>query len=586
MSLIPGGYQKPQAYGRDDFAKKTASVTIEISFPSETRKVKLKEELKSLGIMIAKGTFKQIANSAMRHPRIRADVFKLVLKEIDRECNVLCRAGSKKNPGKLKRLKELGLVTSHTFMYKTLDKFGACHDQHLRDNTFQATTPRKIVIDNFDFATKVHYMTEMHQNSDKHWVSVASTEKRVLDSSLSSRAPATDAILENQNYNFLPSTEEISEQHSEINCSNLGVARDQGSVERGVNVLLELRNGFTPGERLDGLHLEIADFHTGMKFLQYGFDHFYEYKGSMEKSTLYADRNLINRRNALSIQSMEEQPSSDILPANVVNGTNSVKKQYLLDVSSKVVDRFILQMQEIEARLRRQEYADWLASTNCKNEGGKFECRQAGCKQMFACNGKRRVEHEKQHGLYQVIKENVNLFEDDDMFCYQLSFLEYGMIVLNFLMPYLRSAQSLVWNCFHKAKTTYSGNILLDLMLEHFNNAMKIVIRQLGSNNTNKKAIDRYARAITTSMEILDNFDEECRVLRRSGKHSITSSIKKDLQKVVNELSSQGALQYKKRRKYTHFSGAKASLLEGFNIHNKYSWIETHKKNLAINRGQ
>jgi len=38
-----------------------------------------------------------------------------------------------------------------------------------------------------------------------------------------------------------------------------GLVADQLSVERGVNALFELANGFTPEERLEGLHLDIAD---------------------------------------------------------------------------------------------------------------------------------------------------------------------------------------------------------------------------------------------------------------------------------------------------------------------------------------
>jgi len=50
--------------------------------------------------------------------------------------------------------------------------------------------------------------------------------------------------------------------------SSQGVVADQLSVERGVNALLEVSNGFTPEERLEGLHLEIADWHAGNKFLK------------------------------------------------------------------------------------------------------------------------------------------------------------------------------------------------------------------------------------------------------------------------------------------------------------------------------
>ena len=43
---------------------------------------------------------------------------------------------------------------------------------------------------------------------------------------------------------------------------------DQLSVEKGVNCMLQICNGFTPEEWLDGLHFEVGDFHGGMKFLQ------------------------------------------------------------------------------------------------------------------------------------------------------------------------------------------------------------------------------------------------------------------------------------------------------------------------------
>ena len=47
-----------------------------------------------------------------------------------------------------------------------------------------------------------------------------------------------------------------------------GFVADQLSVERGVNCLLQLKNGFTAEECLEGIHMEVADFHACMKFLQ------------------------------------------------------------------------------------------------------------------------------------------------------------------------------------------------------------------------------------------------------------------------------------------------------------------------------
>ena len=49
-------------------------------------------------------------------------------------------------------------------------------------------------------------------------------------------------------------------------CGEQAVVGDQLTVERGVNSLMEVSNGFTPEEGNEGIHFEIADIHGGMKF--------------------------------------------------------------------------------------------------------------------------------------------------------------------------------------------------------------------------------------------------------------------------------------------------------------------------------
>ena len=67
-------------------------------------------------------------------------------------------------------------------------------------------------------------------------------------------------------YKYVPTLEE-NEDKKAYPISQ-GLVGDQLSVERGINHLLQVANGLTPKERLEGLHLEIADFHSQMKFLQ------------------------------------------------------------------------------------------------------------------------------------------------------------------------------------------------------------------------------------------------------------------------------------------------------------------------------
>ena len=65
-------------------------------------------------------------------------------------------------------------------------------------------------------------------------------------------------------HKFVPYTGE-GEDRIYAEQGNVG---DQLSVERGVNCILQVSNGFTPEEGLEGLHFECGDFHGGMKFLQ------------------------------------------------------------------------------------------------------------------------------------------------------------------------------------------------------------------------------------------------------------------------------------------------------------------------------
>ena len=187
----------------------------------------------------------------------------------------------------------------------------------------------------------------------------------------------------------------------------------------------------------------------------------------------------------------------------------------------KVVDHFVVRDGRNEKLIRRQRYQDLLRSNNPMTEDGRFMCRFRGCGKTWCHNGKRRLEHEKSHGLHQdaeleAAKEDSE--KSDDMFNYQTSLLDIGLILLNFfdavsegdgkrvfrcwkfMLLYLkndgsrsrkyaleglylicqfhailspRDANRLIWNRFHKGKYGMGGNIPLDLALEHYNNTIK-----------------------------------------------------------------------------------------------------------------
>ena len=43
---------------------------------------------------------------------------------------------------------------------------------------------------------------------------------------------------------------------------------DQLTVERAVNIIASVSNGFTPEDRLEGITIQIADWYAGVKILE------------------------------------------------------------------------------------------------------------------------------------------------------------------------------------------------------------------------------------------------------------------------------------------------------------------------------
>lgn len=396
------------------------------------------------------------------------------------------------------------------------------------------------------------------------------------------------------------------------------------------------------------------------------FDHFYHTRSAGDKCTLFSDRNLVDRRNVkadvdkaanpcrkflemevhariisaclqtLGLNSMHETPASNILPNGLQDAMPKAKREFLHKIASQVVDKYILQKENVQCLLKKvltqdeiQQY--WLKDMT---PDGRFKCRYPSCPQTFTFDAASRRIHENNHdppvcAIYdvspEVVDAQLSAEEHDDMFNYQCSFLELSMIILNFLdaikegdglrvlrcwkfmLPYLhhhkgstkyalealflifqanallspRDAHRLVWNRFALLKKGMGGNIPLDLHLEFMHKILKEVVRKLGPNASNKKCIDRYAHSLDVNSVILANFDANCHITKRSGKHTRKSQ-SSDLDKVVQQLMEQKALTFTPGRAYGHFSNIEPTVLNNFNLQKMYKWINKHKRNILL----
>lgn len=84
---------------KETSAPSNTSVNVKVRWPSQTRERELQPDLQSLGTMLVRGTYKQIANAVWRNGHLRKHLVFHVLKDIDKECVALC---SKKNPSILR----------------------------------------------------------------------------------------------------------------------------------------------------------------------------------------------------------------------------------------------------------------------------------------------------------------------------------------------------------------------------------------------------------------------------------------------------------------------------------------------------
>lgn len=195
---------------------------------------------------------------------------------------------------------------------------------------------------------------------------------------------------------------------------------------------------------------------------------------------MFADRNLINRRNVTSDVSSSYRPNRDFfrivfqsrvigaamsvlgfendssipskytLPENMTTLSKGRKLQVLHELSAKVVDNFVFNsnmVEQVSSVVSEQEKRNVLERQGLTPDG-RFPCRFPGCKSSFKQNGQARRNHEMSHNP-PVQVENEPLMvsptkpsapsnhdevkSKDDVFDYNCALLTDGYMFFNFL---------------------------------------------------------------------------------------------------------------------------------------------------------
>ena len=335
----------------------------------------------------------------------------------------------------------------------------------------------------------------------------------------------------------------------------------------------------------------------------------------------------------LGIEELEEM--SQCVPDQTESWSKAKKKDFLHDLSAKIVDKYVLDKARHEkiALAVNQLEEKHLQRMKDKTPNGRFKCRFPGCNKRFSSDGKWRYTHEQSHNPPVSIEEQPLLTEihegviADDVYNYQKALLEYGMVALNFfyaisegdgarvirswkfLLLYLhhdgqssrkyalealymmfqiyallspKAAHDLIWNRFSKRRQKLGGNISLDLALEFLNRIFKDAVKKLGPN-ASTKSINRICHAMGVTKQLTENFDNSMLLYKRSGKH-IRRSEKGDMAKIVKQLLPQDALTKTPGRSYGFYSDMKPTLLNNFDLQKFYNWISDHKGYMILHR--
>ena len=81
----------------------------------------------------------------------------------------------------------------------------------------------------------------------------------------------------------------------------------------------------------------------------------------------------------------------------------------------------------------------------------------------------------------------------------------------------------------------------------------------------------------------MDNFDLDCKVLKRAGKH-VTKAATCDQKKIINELVKSDVFTKHADRKYKKFVNVDPGLLSNFNMNSMFKWINEHKRTIYMRK--
>lgn len=155
-------------------------------------------------------------------------------------------------------------------------------------------------------------------------------------------------------------------------------------------------------------------------------------------------------------------------------------------------------------------------------------------------------------------------------------------MLINILQSEVLLSEAEAYHCQWAATVNWNGgagkNIEIDLFQENMNSEMKKLVRSMGANKT-QKAISRASKASGGVSKIVESFDKQANIHRRSSTHSHKSSVD-DEQLILADLRDLKPFEMDEERSFESFVGISSNPTHLFDEAKFDIWLARHKNNI------
>ena len=259
----------------------------------------------------------------------------------------------------------------------------------------------------------------------------------------------------------------------------------------------------------------------------------------------------------LKMSSLDDMPSSDIVPHDIWMEDDNVRRQVLEEISQHIVNTHI----DLALTFKQP--------SSIQGTVYDYAC-EALSLGLLAMDYKDAVrEGDGEHITDLLWKYLMLLFKASGRKNYAIE----GLTLLSqcklILPPNL--AEQVKWSRFVNTHGLPGHNVSCDLHMEHMNKLVKVAIEGLGANKT-KKAIERVAKAIGVLSDTTESYSSEVGLEPPSGKHSDTQ-MTADLSRIIMQLLECDVFNPKTKAVHNSFTNLKTNLIKTLEEDKLKDWM-------------